>query len=44
MNSNEYGQSKAAYKEVQERHQDIKQIEKTITELAQLFQDVCSLL
>lgn len=40
MNSNRYGESKAAYREVQERHKDILKIEKTITELAQLFNDV----
>jgi syntaxin 1B/2/3 len=41
MNSNRYGEARAAYKEVQERHEDIKRIEKTIGELAQLFNDVC---
>ena len=41
MTSNRYGESRAAYREVQERHEDIKKIEKTLTELAQLFQDVC---
>jgi hypothetical protein len=41
MNSNRYGESRAAYREVQERHEDIKRIEKTIGELAQLFNDVC---
>ncbi|EJD36265.1 t-SNARE [Auricularia subglabra TFB-10046 SS5] len=40
MNSNRYGESRAAYREVQERHADIKKIEKTLTELAQLFQDM----
>jgi len=40
MNSNRYGESRAAYREVQARHADIKKIEKTLTELAQLFQDV----
>lgn len=40
MSSNRYGESRAAYREVQERHEDIKRIEKTITELAQLFNDV----
>jgi len=40
MTSNRYGESRAAYREVQERHEDIKKIEKTITELAQLFQDM----
>jgi len=40
MNSNRYGESRAAYREVQERHEDIKRIEKTLTELAQLFNDM----
>jgi syntaxin 1B/2/3 len=42
MSSNRYGESRAAYREVQERHEDIKRIERTIAELAQLFNDVCS--
>lgn len=42
MNSNRYGESRAAYREVQERHEDIKRIEKTLGELAQLFNDVSS--
>jgi len=40
MSSNRYGEARVAYREVQERHQDVKKIEKTLTELAQLFQDV----
>jgi t-SNARE complex subunit (syntaxin) len=40
MNSNRYGESRAAYREVQARHEDIKRIERTIAELAQLFNDV----
>ncbi|CCL99345.1 uncharacterized protein FIBRA_01363 [Fibroporia radiculosa] len=40
MNSNRYGEARSAYREVQERHEDIKRIEKTITELAQLFNDM----
>ncbi|OBZ75843.1 Syntaxin-like protein psy1 [Grifola frondosa] len=40
MNSNRYGEARSAYNEVQERHEDIKRIEKTITELAQLFNDM----
>ncbi|KAJ3850952.1 syntaxin [Lentinula lateritia] len=39
LNSNRYGESRAAYREVQERHEDIKRIEKTLGELAQLFND-----
>ena len=42
MNSR-YTDSRAAYREVQERHEDIKRIEKTLAELAQLFNDVCSI-
>lgn len=40
MNSNRYGESRAAYREVQERHEDIKRIERTMAELAQLFNDM----
>ncbi|KAG5636807.1 hypothetical protein H0H81_006795 [Sphagnurus paluster] len=40
LSSNRYGESKAAYREVQERHEDIKRIEKTLGELAQLFNDM----
>jgi len=43
MNSNRYGESRAAYREVQERHEDIKRIEKTLVELAQLFNDMSTL-
>jgi len=38
-----YTDSRAAYREVQERHEDIKRIEQTLAELAQLFNDVCSI-
>lgn len=44
MNSNRYGESRRAYREVQERHEDIKRIEQTLTELAQLFNDVSYIL
>ncbi|KAI0314271.1 t-SNARE [Amylostereum chailletii] len=40
LNSNRYGESRAAYREVQERHEDIKRIERTLAELAQLFNDI----
>ncbi|KAI0810921.1 t-SNARE [Irpex lacteus] len=40
LNSNRYGEAKSAYREVQERHADIQKIERTITELAQLFNDM----
>jgi len=41
--STRMGESKAAYREVQERHEDIKKIEQTIAELAQLFNDMAIL-
>jgi syntaxin 1B/2/3 len=40
MSGERVGQSRAAYREVQERHEDIKRIEKTLGELAQLFNDM----
>ncbi|KZO97925.1 t-SNARE [Calocera viscosa TUFC12733] len=40
MSSNRYGESRAAFREVQERHEDVKRIEKTLTELATLFNDM----
>ncbi|KAI0065439.1 t-SNARE [Artomyces pyxidatus] len=40
MSSNHYGESRAAYREVQERHEDIRKIERTLAELAQLFNDM----
>ncbi|KAG6878685.1 hypothetical protein C0993_011500 [Termitomyces sp. T159_Od127] len=40
LSSNRYDGSRAAYREVQERHEDIKRIEKTLGELAQLFNDM----
>ncbi|KAG7092970.1 hypothetical protein E1B28_009271 [Marasmius oreades] len=44
MNSDRYGDSRAAYREVQERHQEIRQIEQTLAELAQLFNDMSVLI
>lgn len=38
--STRYGESRAAYREVQERHEDIRKIERTLAELAQLFNDM----
>jgi len=38
--SSRYGESRAAYREVQERHEDIRKIERTLAELAQLFSDM----
>ena len=40
MNSNRHGEARGALREVQERNTDIKRIEQTITELAQLFQEM----
>ena len=41
--NNRQGESRAAYREVQERHQDLQRIEQTIAELAQLFNDMAIL-
>jgi len=38
--STRYGESRAAYREVQERHENIRKIERTLAELAQLFIDM----
>ena len=38
--STRYGESRVAYREVQDRHHDIQKIERTLEELAQLFNDV----
>jgi syntaxin 1B/2/3 len=40
LNSNRYGEARGALREVQSRHEDIKKIEKTLVELAQLFQEI----
>ncbi|KAF9069885.1 t-SNARE [Rhodocollybia butyracea] len=40
LSSNRFGESRTAYREVQERHKDIKRIEQTLGELAQLFNDM----
>ncbi|KAI9571237.1 t-SNARE [Boletus coccyginus] len=42
--SNRYGESRQAYREVQERHQDLQRIEVTLAELAQLFNDMAVLI
>ncbi|EJU05392.1 t-SNARE [Dacryopinax primogenitus] len=39
-NTTRYGESRAAYREVQERHAEVQRIEQTLTELAQLFNDL----
>lgn len=38
--STRYGESRAAYREVQDRHMEIRRIEETLTELAQMFNDM----
>ncbi|TFY70409.1 hypothetical protein EVG20_g2603 [Dentipellis fragilis] len=40
MSSTRYGETRAAYREVQERHEDIRKIEHTLAELAQIFNDM----
>ncbi|KAF8575797.1 t-SNARE [Ramaria rubella] len=40
QSSTRHGESRAAYREVQERHEDIIRIERTLGELAQLFNDM----
>ncbi|KAH9484218.1 Syntaxin-like protein psy1 [Psilocybe cubensis] len=42
-NSTRYGESRAAYREVQERQEDLKRVERTLAELAQLFSDMATL-
>jgi len=41
--STRYGESRAAYREVQERHEDIRKIDNTLAELAQLFAELDAL-
>ncbi|WVR03949.1 hypothetical protein IAU60_000948 [Kwoniella sp. DSM 27419] len=43
LNSNRYGAARSAYREVQERHAEIQKIEKTLTELAQMFSEMAML-
>ncbi|KAI0050933.1 t-SNARE [Auriscalpium vulgare] len=40
MSSDHYAESRQAYREVQDRHADIRKIEGTLAELAQLFNDM----
>ena len=40
MTSTRYGEARSALREVQNRHQDIQKIERTITELADLFREM----
>ncbi|KAF8078026.1 syntaxin-like protein [Lyophyllum atratum] len=42
--SSRYGESRMAFREVQERQQEIKKMEETLTELAQLFVDMGTLI
>jgi len=39
-NTSRYGESRAAYREVQDRHNDLKKIERTLGEVAQLMNDM----
>ncbi|KAF8628386.1 hypothetical protein AX15_003912 [Amanita polypyramis BW_CC] len=41
--STRYGESRAAYREVQERQQDLRKMEQTLAELAQLLSDMAVL-
>ncbi|KAJ9101473.1 hypothetical protein QFC19_005124 [Naganishia cerealis] len=43
LSSNRYGDARGALREIQERNQDIKKIEKTLTELAQMFNEMSML-
>ncbi|KAJ8092525.1 hypothetical protein PM082_023778 [Marasmius tenuissimus] len=43
LDSNRYGDSRSAYREVRERQQDLKRIEQTLADLAQLFNDMSTL-
>ncbi|TDL22502.1 t-SNARE [Rickenella mellea] len=43
LNSTRYGESRTAYREVQERHEDIKKITRTLGELNELFNDMTQL-
>ena len=37
---NRYADAQGAYSEVQQRHEEVQRIERTLVELAQLFNDV----
>ncbi|EGG04735.1 uncharacterized protein MELLADRAFT_49002 [Melampsora larici-populina 98AG31] len=43
MTSNRYGDARAAFNEVKERHEDVKRIEQTLTELMQMFNDLATM-
>jgi len=43
LHSTRYGEAKAVLKAVQERHEDVKRIEKTILELNSLFQEMATM-
>jgi syntaxin 1B/2/3 len=42
MDGQRVGESRSAYREVQDRHKDLQRIERTIAELAQLFTDMAT--
>lgn len=43
LNSGRYSEARGAYKEVQDRHNEILKVEKTMTELAQMFNEMAML-
>ncbi|CAH7688649.1 t-SNARE [Phakopsora pachyrhizi] len=43
MTSNRYGDARAAFNEVKERHQQLKRIETTLTELMEMFNDLATM-
>lgn len=43
LNSGRYSEARGAYKEVQDRHTEILKVEKTMTELAQMFNEMAML-
>jgi syntaxin 1B/2/3 len=44
LNSNRHGEARGALREVQTRHEELRKIEQTMTELAQLFQEIDTLI
>lgn len=40
VNNSRYAETRGAYREAQQRHEDLKRMERTLAELAQLFNDV----
>lgn len=43
MTSNRYGDARAAFNEVKERHEQLKKIETTLTELMEMFNDLATM-